>query len=117
MNTDGDAHSKRERGRRSEERFLALFRDSAKAPDWLDRIERAKTKGARGEDIDFFVFSKDGKKTPVNIKSSHAGKLGFVRKHGPDTVCIIVMEDDQDDDAMRTESVFSLERWRARKAP
>lgn len=111
MNPNDTARLGREKGDRAEERFLRLFSGEDDRPHWMLRVERATEKGANDEDIDFFVHTKDGRRFPVNVKSSYAGRRNFIRKHGNSTVCIIIVRDGVRDKHVRIEASRFLSAW------
>ena len=100
-----------QKGRTSEERFRHLLSDPAKKPSWISKVEHSNRQDDYDKGIDFYVFTTTGWKIPVDVKSSMWGFRKHVAKRGAFDICLIVVDSNIDDDAMRSKIVDFIARF------
>lgn len=108
---DGGAKADRDKGSEAEQRFFRIMTAPGALPDWIKKVHPSKRVENNLGGADFIVTLKDGRRVPVNVKSSASGKKLFVRRRGAGTACVIVVKREMEDEVVKVKAIAEIQAW------
>lgn len=111
QDTDGRAKADRDKGGEAERRFFRIMTAPGALPDWIEKVHPSKRAENNLGGVDFIVTLRDGRRVPVNVKSSASGKKSFVRRRGAGTACVIVVKRETKDEVVKAKAIAEIQAW------